>query len=128
MPSYSYKCNNKKCGLEFEEFMTMDEYDRCKILCPRCRTKATREFLKDLPATSVKLSNDQIKLGHLAQRNSEKLSNDERNHLNYEHNKYKYEEPTKDLPSGMTRTKKFTNKKQVRTDRRKIIKNENQKK
>jgi len=119
MPSYSYKCNNKKCGLEFEEFMTMEEYSRTTVMCPSCKSKTTREFHKDLPATSVKLSDDQIKLGHLAQRNSDKLSNDERAHLDYEHNKYKYEEPTHDLPSGMIRTKKYIGKKSNKDNRRK---------
>lgn len=36
-------------------------------------------------------------------RNTERLSNDEKAHLHYEHNKYKYNKEYKELPRGMSR-------------------------
>ena len=91
--------------------MTMTEYDTQKLLvkCPKCNSnKVLRDLYEDFPRVSVRLGDKEIKLGHLAQRNTDRISKDEKTYLNYEHNKYRYEEPTKELPRGMTRTKKRT--------------------
>jgi hypothetical protein len=56
---------------------------------------------------SVKKSDSELKtIGDLARRNSDKFSDDEKTHLYNKHNSYKYEESTKQLPSGMSRLKK----------------------
>lgn len=57
--------------------------------------------------TSIKLSDSEIKtLGHLANRNAERLSQDEKEHLNTKHNSYKDADTEINLPAGMSKIKK----------------------
>ena len=104
MPTYSFHC--PACEFDFELFAYMADYDvtKAKLVCPECLNPyVVRDFEADSPRTTIRLSNDQIKLGHLAARNGERMSNDEKAHLNYKHNEYKYKEVEKDLPKGMSR-------------------------
>lgn len=105
MPLYSYICT--KCKYKFEKISTMINYKNI-LRCPKCRCKSTRDICKDIPSilTSIVDGDSNIKLGHLAKRNTDRMSNDEKNYLNYKHNEYKYKTPEHELPSGMTRTKK----------------------
>jgi len=108
MPEYTFVCNTDKggCGHTFSMIMSMAEYSD-KQKCPSCKKiKAVCRCLEaDLPTinTSVRRSDDQVTVGELAKRNSERLSSDEKAHLTEKHNEYKYEEPTKELPDGMKR-------------------------
>lgn len=57
--------------------------------------------------TSVKLSDSDVKtLGHLAKRNSDKMSEDQKQHLHDKHNKYKDSNIEINLPNGMSRIQK----------------------
>ncbi|NDC71856.1 MAG: zinc ribbon domain-containing protein [Sphingobacteriia bacterium] len=107
MPSYSYSCLN--CKTSFELFYSFRDYTE-KPKCPSCHKKTTeREYIKDLKTlnASVKKSDSELKtIGDLAQRNSERLSDDEKQHLYDKHNAYKEHKEEKPLPSGMTRMKK----------------------
>ena len=108
MPEYTFLCDkdNGGCGHGFSLVMPITEYSD-EQECPDCRkTEAVRRCLEvDLPTLnqSVRKGDNQITVGELAKRNSERLSSDEKTHLTYEQNKYKYEEPTKELPKGMSR-------------------------
>ena len=55
--------------------------------------------------TSVKLSDNQVTLGHLADRNSSKMSDNQKAALKQKHNKYR-EERKDELPVEGTRIKK----------------------
>lgn len=35
MPTYEYVCN--KCGSAFTQFMHIEEQDRAKVQCPKCK-------------------------------------------------------------------------------------------
>jgi putative FmdB family regulatory protein len=111
MPCYTYIC--EKCSTKFEIVCSLRDYKE-KVSCEQCGAKnATRSYHDDLStlATSVRLADSEIKtLGHLANRNSEKMSDDQKAALNMKHNSYKYEESTKSLPSGMSRMKKSKGK------------------
>ncbi len=89
MPTYTFCC--EACKIVFDTFSTYNEYTG-KAICPEC-TKETdvRDFRTDLPAGYVKLSDNQLKLGHLASRNSERMSADQKAELYRKHNAYKYE-------------------------------------
>jgi hypothetical protein len=55
----------------------------------------------------VKLASSEIKtLGHLAHRNAETMSEDQKNELYRKHNSYKEVVPDKPLPKGMNRVNK----------------------
>lgn len=36
MPLYDWKCTNKKCGKEFEQSVSLTEFDTAKVYCPDC--------------------------------------------------------------------------------------------
>ena len=107
MPTYSYHCD--KCKKDFELFFYIKDYiDQPK--CQFCKSADThRQYTKDVStqSTSVKKSDSELKtLGDLANRNRDRLSDDQKQSLHTKHNSYKEEAPPKDLPSGMTRLKK----------------------
>jgi hypothetical protein len=76
------------------------------IECDKCGTECQRSLQDDLPSGFVTLSDGELKLGHLAKRNSEKFSDDYKAQLKRKH--YDYQEPIspKELPKGMTRIPK----------------------
>jgi len=106
MPEYSYICEN--CSTKFSLVSSIRNY--CdKVKCSNCKKLAIRDYETDLTTlnTSVRLSNSEIKtLGHLAHRNTETMSEDQRNELYRKHNAYKETSSEKPLPKGMNRVKK----------------------
>lgn len=110
MPTYSYSCN--KCKNNFELFYYIKEYIECPK-CVHCKSSHTyRNYIDDVMSqhTSVKKSDSELKtIGDLANRNRDKLSNDEKLALNNKHNEYRDFKEELPLPKGMTRLKK-TNK------------------
>ncbi len=128
MPTYSYLCET--CQTKFELTILMSDYDGTYPKCPNkdCpKSLVQRDLQSDLPRTFVKLGDDQLKLGHLGKRNTERISKDEQTHLYKKHNEYKYTEPTKELPSGMNRIERTpTNeRKPSKTQKRRDPKRQN---
>lgn len=108
MPTYSYHCQN--CSGDFELFFYIKDYIE-KPKCTKCNSNNThRMYTYDVltQSASVRKSDSELRtIGDLAQRNSDKLSDDEKHHLYQKHNSYKYDtKEMKDLPSGMTRINK----------------------
>lgn len=106
MPTYTFVCC--KCQYKFELFMTFDNYTDDQK-CEKCKAKADRSYADDLSNATgfVRLSDSEIKtLGHLAHRNSEKMSADQKQALYAKHNAYKEEKNGGELPTGMSRMEK----------------------
>jgi putative FmdB family regulatory protein len=107
MPTYSYSCNN--CGCNFELFFYIKDYNEYPS-CPKCNKNNThRDYSIDMLTlnSSVKKSDSELKtVGDLANRNRDRMSDDEKNALHIKHNSYKEEPSEKPLPKGMTRLKK----------------------
>lgn len=106
MPDYTYYCNT--CDNAFELFFYIKDYKE-KVRCPECKTVCKRDYQEDMLSlnASVKKSDSELKtLGDLANRNRDRLSNDEKNALDHKHNEYKDKELAKELPKGMSRIKK----------------------
>lgn len=107
MPEYTYYC--EKCHHKFSVVCTIRDYTE-NAECDKCHIKKTyRLYREDLASlnTSVKLSDSEVKtLGHLANRNAEKLSDDQKEHLTKKHNSYKDNDLEIKLPSGMTKMNK----------------------
>lgn len=107
MPTYTYFC--KSCNSEFELFMHIKDYTE-KPKCPLCKSKTTsRNYIDDLLTlnTSVKKADSELKtLGDLANRNRDRLSDDQKQALHEKHNKYRDDQLLNDLPKGMSRMKK----------------------
>ena len=92
MPIYTFKCDKELngCGHTFEVVMSISQY-KSKQMCPKCRKSKSviRDYQEDAPRSNVILSDDELKLGHLAQRNTERFSNDKKEELNRKHNAYR---------------------------------------
>lgn len=106
MPNYSYHCNT--CNKFFELFFYIKDY----LPNPKCDCGSfdtERNYLIDINSIfgSVKKSDGELKtIGDLANRNRDKMSEDEKRTLHKKHNDYKEEESRKELPKGMNRIKK----------------------
>jgi len=100
-------CNNCNCG--FELFLYIKDYTE-HPQCPQCNKNTTdRDYSIDMLTlnSSVKKSDTELKtIGDLANRNRDRMSDDEKNALYIKHNSYKEEVSDKPLPKGMTRLKK----------------------
>ena len=111
MPTYSYTC--EKCNSAFELYSSIREYV-AEPKCPHCASKKTsRNYIQDVStlSASVKKADSELKsLGDLANRNSERMSDDQKQALHLKHNAYKETESTKELPKGMSRIQKPKNK------------------
>jgi putative FmdB family regulatory protein len=107
MPNYSYQCLD--CKSKFELFFYIKDYQE-KPKCIKCNKKNTeRMYIIDVASqsASVKKMDSELKtIGDLARRNSDRLSEDEKQHLYKKHNEYKDEQYQKPLPTGMSRVKK----------------------
>lgn len=107
MPTYSYSCD--LCKTDFELYFSIKEY-LSNPLCPSCATNQThRDYIRDVSTQNmcVKKSDNELKtVGDLANRNRDKLSDDEKVALHQKHNSYREESPQKELPKGMSRVKK----------------------
>lgn len=105
MPTYSYECS--KCENLFELYSSISEYKDC-VKCPQCKGKANRSIVTDAITLngSVRLGDDELKtLGHLAMRNTERFSDDQKMAIDKKNNAYKEEKEKakKALPQGMSR-------------------------
>lgn len=108
MPTYSYHCD--KCNKDFELFFYIKDYVE-NPSCNFCKNNKSihRLYSKDIitQATSVKKTDSELKtLGDLANRNRDKMSSDQREHLDKKHNEYKDNKENKPLPKGMSRMPK----------------------
>jgi putative FmdB family regulatory protein len=107
MPTYSYACD--KCNQDFELFFYIKDYVECPV-CTSCGSKKThRRYIDDVSTlnASVKKSDSELKtLGDLANRNRDRMSEDQKQSLHEKHNAYRDDQVLQDLPKGMTRMKK----------------------
>lgn len=102
MPQYTFLCN--KCQAQFDISCYISDYDATikGLKCPQCKSlDIYRDYQNDKISGRVVYQT----LGMLAQKNSDKMSAEEKARINYEHNKYKFEEGN-DLPKGMKRLRK----------------------
>jgi putative FmdB family regulatory protein len=109
MPTYSYYCDN--CNQEFELFFYIKDYIE-EPPCSLCNhNKTHRYYIKDVStqSASVRKSDNELKtIGDLANRNRDRLSDDQKAELHSKHNSYKEHKEEKPLPKGMSRMKKGT--------------------
>lgn len=98
MATYEYQC--KDCGEEFEAIQSWN--DPPHTICPVC--KGTLEKLISAPHVYVKMGLSDIKtLGHLAARNTETMSDEEKHRLTEKH---KTKRNRVELPPGMSYAEK----------------------
>lgn len=106
MPTYTYYCN--QCELTFEAFFSIKDYKEI-ILCEQCRARCSRSYENDMLTinSSVKKGDNELKtIGDLANRNRDRMTDDQRDELHNKHNSYKDQPSHKELPRGMSRIQK----------------------
>ena len=107
MPNYSYECS--KCNCDFELFFYIKDYQPSPS-CINCGSKkTTRSYIRDVStqSASVKKADSELKtIGDLANRNRDRMSEDEKTALYKKHNDYKLDKEDTPLPNGMSRMKK----------------------
>jgi len=54
MPQYEYVCN--KCKKAFTLIMTLAEYDKGNVACPKCKSKKTEQKLSTVFTVTSKKS------------------------------------------------------------------------
>lgn len=105
MPAYTFECD--KCSEVFELVCSMKDYTG-KANCPSCKSKKTfRRYVDDVATLngSVKKADDELKtVGDLANRNRDRMSDDEKIALHQKHQSYREDAP--ELPKGMSRLPK----------------------
>lgn len=96
MPVYSFTCNAEKggCGHVYEEEMSMDKISKYKAVCPQCKKK------KSYINYTTNIIPPSKTLGMLADKNSDKMSEDYKSHLLDKNNEYKKKKFTGKLPKG----------------------------
>jgi putative FmdB family regulatory protein len=106
MPTYTYICSG--CSSKFELFSSISNY----VEHPYCQcgsNNTIRSYEDDMTtiSSSIKKSDSELKtIGDLANRNRDRMSDDQKKDLYIKHNSYKEQEPIKELPKGMSRIKK----------------------
>jgi putative FmdB family regulatory protein len=107
MPTYSYICSD--CNKNFELFFYIRDYCE-QPKCTHCSSSDThRHYINDVltQSASIKKSDSELKtIGDLANRNRDRMSDDQKNELTSKHNSYKDNKEDTPLPKGMSRLKK----------------------
>jgi hypothetical protein len=81
----------------------MSEYDK-EERCPLCKKGiGQRDYQSDLPAASVKKGDNEITLGHLASRNTERMSDDQKESIHVKNHAYMENPPPYKAPARKTR-------------------------
>lgn len=88
MPNYTFKC--KDCKFIYELFSSIKDYDSLDKKCEKCRSSNThRMYDLDGVTGSVVKSDDQLTVGGLADRNRDRFSEDQKEHIYQQTNAYK---------------------------------------
>ena len=54
MPTYEYEC--KKCGHEFSLTTVMDEHEKKKVRCPKCKGENVKHVITSVSVTTSRKS------------------------------------------------------------------------
>lgn len=81
MPTYQYECKN--CQHTFEQYQSI--HDDPLLRCPCCDTHSLFRVITGGLYCAVRKSDSDITLGHLADRNRSKFSDDQKEHLEIKH-------------------------------------------
>lgn len=108
MPSYTFFC--EECRFKFEIVCSIKDYAETQV-CEKCGSSkhVIRSYIEDMATlnASVKKSDSELKtVGDLANRNRDRMSDDQKLSLYRQHNDYKDQPAPNALPKGMTRMKK----------------------
>jgi putative FmdB family regulatory protein len=91
MPTYIFKCND--CRTKYEIYSSIAKYDTCNKDCPKCDSSDVHRVYEDENVCgSVRKGDSEITVGQLADRNRERMSEDQKEDLYQKNNAYKDKE------------------------------------
>lgn len=100
MPTYTFLC--ERCNVDFEVCMSISTYNPSQD-CPTC--KKSDKTCRDYRSDNVSGTIANRTLGAVADKNTSRMSEDEKEHLWRKHNAYRLG-PKPELPPGMERIDK----------------------
>ena len=108
MPKYSFLCdtNDGGCDHRFDKSLTFTQYDEFKtkhtVVCPSCKK---RKYIRIPPNIPTVIDITPTTVGALTERNSSRISADEKHHIAQKHTDYRRNKgrEAQPLPDGMTR-------------------------
>ena len=110
MPEYSYVCdkehrqwnNNTGCGHEFTIICPVSQYISSPE-CPECNRSdaVVRDYREDNVNIGVTLGDTEITVGHMAKRNTDTLSTDQKISIYNKNNDYRFQESKVKLGKNM---------------------------
>jgi putative FmdB family regulatory protein len=106
MPTYTFCCD--KCNNKFELFFYIKDYQehpKCESCGSHRTNRSYQDDLAGMMGSVIKADSELKTLGDLANRNRDKMSNDQKSNLYHKHNNYKEDFHLR-LPSGMSRIQK----------------------
>jgi len=101
MPIYIFECYQEDagCGCTFEIQASMNESTNLKPTCPKCRKR--RSVSRNYQLQDVLVNDGSPKtIGALADRNTSRMSTDQKKRIYNKNNAYKQQPFTGSLPSG----------------------------
>ena len=107
---YTFLCDTEDggCGTSFELSCLLEDYETTinrPQTCPNCRKRKSvhRDLQTDAP---IHVGDSSPKtVGSVCDKNSSRMSEDQKIHLTKKHNEYKEAPPLRELPKGMSRTR-----------------------
>ncbi len=54
MPTYDFEC--RKCGHQFTQVMSMEEHDKKKVRCPKCKSEDLKHLVEPVYVTTSRKS------------------------------------------------------------------------
>ena len=94
MPTFTYMCNS--CNKIFEKQLSFKEYDTISVLC-EC---GSNDLQRDSQADVATVVESHKTVGSLANKNTSRMSDDEKESINRKNNAYLNKEFTGKLPEG----------------------------
>lgn len=112
MPTYQYECRtqNMGCGHIFDINCSISELNSLEPRCPECRKK--KSVFRDYNVRIFTFGPDKT-LGSLADKNSSRMSSDQKNFLTKKHNEYKSQEFQGKLPDKASTYQRDANGKRI---------------
>ena len=97
MPVYSFTCDNEDggCGHNYEIVKSMSEIEGFKPKCPKCKKKKSFQNFG-----GVNVIEGPKTLGSLADKNTAKMSADEKHYIYEKNNAYRKQKFSGTLPKG----------------------------
>jgi hypothetical protein len=99
----------------FEKDYPMSQSSTARPTCPSCKKRNCKRNYSECSSVSASIPHT---LGTRADKNTDKMSEDEKHHITRENTKYLHERPSNPLPEGMSRIPRDESGKVIISDKK----------